>query len=62
MDFEPSLRYHATLEGGVDRRDFMKVCSVAAAAVGLPASAAIQFADAAAAGLRPSVVWLHFQE
>ncbi len=62
MDFEPSLRYHATLEGGVDRRDFMKVCSVAAAAVGLPASAAIRFADAAAAGLKPSVVWLHFQE
>ncbi len=62
MDFEPSLRYHASLEGGVDRRDFMKVCSVAAAAVGLPASAAIQFASAAAAGLRPSVVWLHFQE
>jgi len=27
MDFEPSLRYHATQEGGVDRRDFMKVCS-----------------------------------
>jgi hydrogenase small subunit len=62
MDFEPSLRYHASLEGGVDRRDFMKVCSVAAAAVGLPASAAIRFADAAAAGLKPSVVWLHFQE
>jgi len=62
MDFEPSLRYHATQEGGVDRRDFMKVCSVAAAAVGLPASAAIQFAHAAAGGLKPSVVWLHFQE
>jgi hydrogenase small subunit len=62
MDFEPSLRYHATLEGGVDRRDFMKVCSVAAAAVGLPASAAVQFANAAAGGLKPSVVWLHFQE
>ena len=62
MDFEPSLRYHATQEGGVDRRDFMKVCSVAAAAVGLPASAAIQFANAAAGGLKPSVVWLHFQE
>ncbi len=62
MDFEPSLRYHATQEGGVDRRDFMKVCSVAAAAVGLPASAAVQFANAAAGGLKPSVVWLHFQE
>jgi hydrogenase small subunit len=62
MDFEPSLRYHATQEGGVDRRDFMKVCSVAAAAVGLPAAAAVQFANAAAGGLKPSVVWLHFQE
>ena len=29
----------------VDRRDFVKVCSMAAAAVGLPAEAAAKFAD-----------------
>ncbi len=49
-------------EEGVDRRDFVKVCAMAAAAVGLPASAGLKMAEAAAAGLKPSVIWLHFQE
>jgi hydrogenase small subunit len=43
------------------RRDFLKVCTLAAAAVGLPASAAEPMARTAAAG-GPSIVWLHFQE
>ncbi len=47
---------------GVDRRDFLKVCMMAAAAVGLPASVGVQFAHAAERGLKPSVIWLHFQE
>jgi len=47
---------------GVSRRDFLKVCSAAAAAVGLPASAAEKMAANAAAGRKPSVIWLHFQE
>jgi hydrogenase small subunit len=47
---------------GVDRRDFLKVCMMAAAAVGLPAGVGVQFAQAAERGLKPSVVWLHFQE
>ncbi len=47
---------------GVDRRDFVKVCTMAAAAVGLPASAGLKMAEAAEAGLKPSVIWLHFQE
>jgi hydrogenase small subunit len=46
----------------VSRRDFVRVCGMAAAAVGLPASAALQMAEAAAKGLKPSVIWLHFQE
>jgi hydrogenase small subunit len=46
----------------VDRRDFVKVCSMAAAAVGLPAEAAAKFAENAAQGLKPSVIWLHNQE
>ncbi len=49
-------------EAGVDRRDFVKVCTMAAAAVGLPASAGIKMAEAAQEGLKPSVIWLHFQE
>lgn len=48
--------------GGIDRRSFLKICSIAAAAVGLPASAAKLFAEQAAAGLKPSVIWLSFQE
>jgi hydrogenase small subunit len=44
------------------RRDFLKVCSLAAAAVGLPAWAGEAMAKDLAAGLKPSVIWLHFQE
>ncbi len=47
---------------GLNRRDFTKTCLMAAAAVGLPAAAGVRMAEAAAAGLKPSVVWLHFQE
>lgn len=44
---------------GMDRRDFLRLCTLAAASLGLPAS----FAHAAAgAKRRPSVIWLHFQE
>jgi hydrogenase small subunit len=35
---------------------------MAAAAVGLPAAAGVKMAEAAAAGKKPSVVWLSFQE
>jgi hydrogenase small subunit len=48
--------------GGVSRRDFVKVCSAAAAAVGLPAWAGEKMAESVAGGRKPSVVWLHFQE
>ena len=47
---------------GVDRRKFLQVVSMAAASVGLSGSAAAQMAEALAAGLKPSVIWLHFQE
>lgn len=47
---------------GVDRRDFIRICCMAAAAVGLPPAAGLQMAEAAAKGLKPSVIWLHFQE
>jgi hydrogenase small subunit len=46
----------------LSRRDFLKTCTLAAAAVGLPASAAEDMAEQAAAGAKPSVIWLHFQE
>lgn len=47
---------------GVDRRDFTKICLMAAAAVGLSSAEGLKMAEAAEAGLKPSVIWLHFQE
>ncbi|MBK6403788.1 MAG: hydrogenase small subunit [Holophagales bacterium] len=48
---------------GIDRRDFVKVVTAAAVAVGIPFAAAEQMAEAAVAKkLKPSVIWLHFQE
>ncbi len=44
------------------RRDFLRVCSLAAAAVGLPAQAGARMAEKARSGRRPSVIWLSFQE
>lgn len=46
----------------LSRRDFVRTCTLAAAAVGLPAKAAARMADAIAAGRKPSVIWLSFQE
>ncbi len=46
----------------VSRRDFVKVCTMSAAAIGLSSAAAAQMVEAAGRGLKPSVVWLHFQE
>jgi hydrogenase small subunit len=46
-----------------DRRDFIRVCTMALAAVGIPYAAAARVAQAVAAKkLKPSVIWLHFQE
>ena len=47
---------------GVNRRDFVRVCLTAAAAVGLSGTAAAAIAEAVARGVKPSVIWLHFQE
>ena len=50
-------------QDGVDRRDFVKVVTAAAAAVGLGVSMAERMAEAAVERkLKPSVIWLHFQE
>jgi len=50
------------LDHSLDRRSFLKICTLAAAAVGLPYSAGVKMAEAAAAGKKPSVIWLSFQE
>lgn len=48
--------------GGLDRRSFIQVLTMAAASVGLTGSLAARLVEAAAGGLKPSVIWLHFQE
>jgi hydrogenase small subunit len=47
-----------------NRREFLKIITIAAASVGLPVSAVGRMAEAATAARKgkPSVVWLHFQE
>src|ERR1035437_7396579 len=44
------------------RRDFVRLCTMAAAAVGLGPLAAERFLEAAERGLKPSIIWLQFQE
>jgi hydrogenase small subunit len=46
----------------VSRRDFVRTCIVAAAAVGLTGSALTRVVEAAGKGRKPSLIWLHFQE
>ncbi|HMF95352.1 MAG TPA: hydrogenase small subunit [Vicinamibacterales bacterium] len=46
----------------VSRRDFVRLCTMAAAAIGLGPLAAARFVDAAERGIKPSVIWLQFQE
>jgi len=46
----------------IDRRRFLQIISLAAASVGLSSSVAVKIAEAATKGLKPSVIWLHFQE
>jgi len=59
--FRPD-RQGADVATGADRRDFLKLITMVTASVGLSGSAAARIAEAAVAGLKPSVVWLHFQE
>src|SRR4030095_12841277 len=47
---------------GLPRRDFIKVITMAAASVGLSSVATSRIIEAAAKGMKPSVIWLHFQE
>lgn len=46
----------------LDRRSFLKACTMAAAALGLSSEMVPQIVEAAASPQRPPVVWLHFQE
>lgn len=47
---------------GIDRRDFMKLCTALAATMGLSAQASAQMQAAVANPMRPPVVWIGAQE
>ena len=44
------------------RREFVKVCALAAASIGLAPTHGRAWAAALEAGKKPSIIWLHFQE
>jgi len=62
LGLTPTNLKDEVLGKGLDRRSFLKICTLAAAAVGLPASAGKLMAEQAAKGLKPSVIWLSYQE
>ncbi len=45
-----------------DRRTFSKLILQVAASVGISATVGTQIVEALEKGLRPSIIWLHFQE
>jgi hydrogenase small subunit len=47
---------------GIPRRDFLKLCTVLAASMGLPISMVELMAKSVENPTRPPVIWLHFQE
>lgn len=47
---------------GVSRRSFLRLCAVTASALALPPLAARAMADGLTTALRPSIIWLSFQE
>ncbi|MCM2257139.1 MAG: hydrogenase small subunit [Vicinamibacteria bacterium] len=52
----------ASTREGIDRRGFVQIITMAAAAIGLGESATASMIEAVAKGAKPSVIWLHFQE
>ena len=51
-----------TLDPQLNRRGFLKGCTMAAAALGLSDAMIPKVLEAAESGQRPRVIWLHFQE
>jgi hydrogenase small subunit len=64
MDSRASLHEAcaSVIDRTIDRRRFLQIITLAAASVGLSSSVAVKMAEAAVQGLKPSVIWLHFQE
>ncbi len=54
--------YEALASRGITRRGFMKFCAATASMMALPPGAAAAIAETLGKTLRPSVIWLSFQE
>ncbi|MCX7192796.1 MAG: hydrogenase small subunit [Proteobacteria bacterium] len=50
------------IQQGISRRAFLKFCTAMASMMALPPGSAMAIADALSKTLRPSVIWLSFQE
>ena len=58
---KPSTVFDSLQGQGISRRSFLKFCAVTASSLGIAATGVEAFAQALAAALRPSVIWLSFQ-
>jgi hydrogenase small subunit len=59
----PEELVNAPENAGVSRRDFLRrACFMAAAAIGMPSELAASMVQAVEQGVRPTVIWLSFQE
>ena len=52
----------SSMDPQLNRRGFLKGCTMAAAALGLSDAMIPKMVEAAASAERPRVIWLHFQE
>lgn len=62
MTYDVVTRGSGTRGAAYSRRGFLKIVTMAAASVGLAQSVVPRIVEAASKGLKPSVIWLHFQE
>lgn len=62
MDHEMHDFENRLTERGVSRRQFLKFCGLMAAVLGLPSAYAARIAQGLAAGVRPPLIWLEFQD
>ncbi len=58
----PSPEVATSPASAFDRRSFLKIVLQATAAIGVSSTLGTQIADALDKGVKPSIIWLHFQE
>jgi hydrogenase small subunit len=59
---QPVTVLESLLQHGVSRRSFLKFSALTASLLALPLNSRLAFSERLAKAIRPSVIWLHFQE